>query len=101
MDIKEEARLVDVDPYVFLDTEEGISEFLQAAMESRHVGVVLDALGAVARAKGMTELARQAGMSRESLYRALSKDGNPQLSTIMKVLDALGYKLDVKSTAAE
>ena len=70
-------------------------------MESGHVGVILSALGDVARAKGMTELAKQAGMSRESLYRALSKDGNPQLSTVMKVLDALGYKLDVKSTAAE
>ena len=63
--------------------------------------VILGALGAVARAKGMTELAKQAGMSRESLYRALSKDGNPQLSTVMKVLDAMGYRLDVKSTAAE
>ncbi len=70
-------------------------------MESGHVGVILGAIGEVARAKGMTDLAREAGMSRESLYRALSEDGNPQLSTVMKVLDALGYKLDVKSTAAE
>ena len=99
--LKEEARLVEFDASEVLDTEEGIEAFLRDAMESGHVGVILGALGDVARAKGMTELARQAGMSRESLYRALSKDGNPQLGTVMKVLGALGYKLDVKSTAAE
>ena len=98
---KDDARLVEFDASLFLDDEEGIRIFLQDAMESGHVGVILGALGDVARAKGMTELARQAGMSRESLYRALSKDGNPQLGTVMKVLEALGYRLDVKSTAAE
>jgi probable addiction module antidote protein len=99
--LMDEARLVEFDPSDVLDSDETIEAFLQDAMESGHVGVILSALGDVARAKGMTELAKQAGMSRESLYRALSKDGNPQLSTVMKVLDALGYKLDVKSTAAE
>ena len=98
---KDDVRLVEFDASLVLDSDEGIEAFLQDAMESGHVGVILSALGDVARAKGMTELAKQAGMSRESLYRALSKDGNPQLSTVMKVLDALGYKLDVKSTAAE
>lgn len=98
---KDDARLVEFDASLFLDDEVGVKEFLQDAMESGDVAVVLGALGDVARARGMTELARQAGMSRESLYRALSKDGNPQLGTVMKVLDALGYRLDVKSTAAE
>lgn len=99
--LPDQAKLLEFDPSEYLESEIGIEAYLQDAMESGHVGVILGALGDVARAKGMTELARQAGMSRESLYRALSKDGNPQLGTVMKVLDALGYRLDVKSTAAE
>lgn len=87
------------DPSKYLDAEEAVQAFLEDAMESGDVRVILGALGDVARAKGMSQLAREAGMSRESLYRALSKDGNPQLSTVMKVLDALGLKLGVNASA--
>jgi probable addiction module antidote protein len=59
------------------------------------------ALGAVARARGMTQLATATGISREALYRALSAEGNPSLDTLLKVLGGLGLRLDVRPTAAE
>lgn len=57
------------------------------------------ALGDIARAKGMTQVARDAGLSRESLYRALSPDGNPSFSTVLKVVKALGVRLHVEAAA--
>jgi probable addiction module antidote protein len=59
------------------------------------VSGIARAVGDIARAKGMTQVARDAGLSRESLYRALSQEGNPSLSTILKVLAAVGLKLSV------
>jgi len=56
---------------------------------------VADALGVIARARGMTEVAREAGVSRESLYRALSADGNPEFATVLRVLQTLGLRLCV------
>ena len=55
------------------------------------------ALGDIARAKGMTEVARRAGLGRESLYKALSPNGNPELATVMKVMEALGLRLHAKA----
>jgi probable addiction module antidote protein len=59
------------------------------------------ALGDMARAKGLTQVARDAGLSRESLYRALSADGNPSLATVLKVIRSLGLSLHAKAAAAE
>lgn len=59
------------------------------------VSGIARAVGDIARAKGMTQVAKDAGLSRESLYRALSEQGNPSLSTILKVLGAVGLKLSV------
>ena len=59
------------------------------------VSGIARALGDIARAKGMTQVAKDAGLSRESLYRALSQEGNPSLSTVLKVLAAVGLKLSV------
>jgi probable addiction module antidote protein len=59
------------------------------------VSGIARAVGDIARAKGMTQVAKDAGLSRESLYRALSQEGNPSLSTILKVLAAVGLKLSV------
>ena len=59
------------------------------------------ALGDIARAKGMTQVARDAGLSRESLYRALSADGNPSLATVLKVIKALGLQLHVQAVAVD
>jgi probable addiction module antidote protein len=70
-----------------------MAEYLEAALEDGDPALVAAVLGDIARAKGMTEIARQAGLGRESLYKALSRDGNPELSTVMKVIKALGLRL--------
>jgi probable addiction module antidote protein len=76
-----------------LRSDEDMAEYLEAALEDGDPALVAAVLGDIARAKGMTEIARQAGLGRESLYKALSRDGNPELSTVMKVIKALGLRL--------
>lgn len=83
------------DPAEYLDTREGIAAYMTDALESGDPAFVADALGVVARARGMTEVARDAGVSRESLYRALSTDGNPEFGTVMRVAQALGLQFSV------
>ncbi|HBH86566.1 MAG TPA: putative addiction module antidote protein [Syntrophaceae bacterium] len=77
----------------FLKTEEDMAAYLEAALEENDSTLVAAALGDIARAKGMTHIAKRAGLGRESLYKALSLDGNPELSTILKIVSALGLKL--------
>lgn len=79
----------------YLDDAESIAYYLEDIIDSGDPAVIAHGLGAVARSKGMTEVARAAGVSREHLYRALSSEGNPELGTVIKVLDALGLKLAV------
>ena len=67
--------------------------YLEAALEDGDSGVVAAALGDIARAKGMTRVARQARLGRESLYKALSAGGNPELDTVLRVVRALGIEL--------
>jgi probable addiction module antidote protein len=81
------------DPAEYLDTRESMAAYLTDALESDDPAFVADALGVVARARGMSEVAREAGVSRESLYRALSADGNPEFGTVLKVMRALGLQL--------
>jgi probable addiction module antidote protein len=83
------------DPARYLDTSEGIAAYMAAALESGDPAFVADALGVVARARGMTEVAREAGVSRESLYKALSAGGNPEFGTVMRVAQALGLQFSV------
>ena len=90
------AGLTRFDASEYIETEEGARAFLEDAMESRNAAVIAGAIGAVAKYKGMSAIARETGMSRESLYRALSEDGNPQLATVLKVLEAMGLKLSVE-----
>ncbi|MSP02970.1 MAG: putative addiction module antidote protein [Acetobacteraceae bacterium] len=68
------------------------------ALDSNDPGFIADALGVIARARGMTQDARDTGLSRESLYRTLSSDGNPELSTLLRVLSALGLSLAIRPT---
>jgi len=77
----------------FLKTEEDMAAYLEAALEENDSTLVAAALGDIARAKGMTHIAKRAGLGRESLYKALSLDGNPEFSTILKIVSALGLKL--------
>ena len=76
-----------------LRSNEEIAAYIDAVLEDGDPTLLAHALGVVARAKGMTDLAKETGMGRESLYKSLSSDGNPSFSTVIKVLSALGVKL--------
>ena len=78
-----------------LKTDKDIAHYLEAVFEDGDPALVAAALGDVARAKGMSQLARDAGLGRESLYKALSAEGNPEFATVLKVIRALGLKLKV------
>ncbi|HRN82327.1 MAG TPA: putative addiction module antidote protein [Nitrosomonas europaea] len=83
-----------------LKTEEDIALYLDACLEEAgdDATYIAKALGNIARARGMTQLARDTGLGRESLYKALSGEGNPEFSTIMKVVKALGLKLHIQAS---
>lgn len=78
-----------------LETEEDIQYFLEAAFEDYDPAHVAHALGIVARARGMTKVAKKTGLTRAALYRALSKDGNPSLDTLLRVMKALNLQVKV------
>jgi len=78
-----------------LETKEDIAAYLEAALEEGDPSLVVAALGDIARSKGMTQIAREAGLGRESLYKALSIEGNPEFATVLKVLQVLGLRLHV------
>lgn len=79
----------------YLDSDEVIAEYLRAAAEDSNPDVFLSAMGDVARARGMTDLAHRTGLGRESLYKALSPGGNPTYATLRKVMDAFNIKMSV------
>ena len=83
------------DPAEHLRTDEEIAAYLDAALEDGDSALVAAALGDVARAQGMAKVARKSGLGRESLYKALSSEGNPEFATAMKVIRSLGLKLQV------
>lgn len=82
-----------------IETAEDVAYFLEAAFEDSNAGHIANALGIVARSRGMGALAEKTGLSRQALYRALSEDGNPSLDTLVKVMSALGLRLTVKEAA--
>ncbi|SOC85565.1 probable addiction module antidote protein [Ensifer adhaerens] len=83
----------------YLDSDEMIAEFLTAALEDDNPEVFIAALGHVAKAKGMSEIARETGLGRESLYKALKEGAKPRYETVAKVLSALGVRLTVEKVA--
>ena len=80
----------------YLTTPESIAVFLEDAFNDNDPAAIAHALGVAARAKGMTEVARQSGISRQTLYSALSSEGNPSLETLLCELKAVGLQLQVK-----
>ena len=76
-----------------LKSEDDMAAYLEAALEDGDPALVAAALGDIARAKGMTQLARDTGLGRESLYKALAPEGNPEFATVLKVVRALGLRL--------
>ena len=85
----------------YLNSDEDIALYLDACMEDDpgDGSLIRTALGNIARAKGMSQLARDTGLARENLYKALSEEGNPEFTTILKVVHALGLKLRLETTA--
>lgn len=94
------AKLRKWDSAEHLQTEEDVAAYFDAVLEEAgdDPAFIAHALGAIARARGMSQLARDTGLGRESLYKALSGDSNPSLGTVLKVVKALGLKL--RATAA-
>ena len=87
----------------FLNTPEEMAAYLEACLEEANddVGIITKALGDIARAKGMTQVAKEARLSRESLYKALSGTRSPSFSTVLKVVTALGIKLHAEAANAQ
>ena len=81
----------------FLDTPEAIAAYIEAAFEDGDPSLITHALGVVARSRGMSQIARTAGVSREALYKALTPNGDPKLSTFLSVLKALGMKVTTRA----
>jgi probable addiction module antidote protein len=80
-----------------LQSAEDMAAYLDAALEDGDTAVIMAALGDIARAKGMAQIARDTGLGRESLYKALSVTGNPEFATILKVVRALGLQFHVQA----
>ena len=93
-------NVIPFDPASYLETEEDILFYLQAAMEGNDPKHIASALGDVARSKGMSEIARKSGLGRQALYSALSENGNPTLETLLAVLTALDLELSIHKRAA-
>lgn len=83
----------------YLNSDQACAEYLSAALDDGDPALIAAALGDVARARGMTQVAREAGLTREGLYKALSAQGNPSFATVLKVLRALGLQIHVEPAA--
>lgn len=81
------------DPADHLHTDKEIAAYLDAALEDGDSALIAAALGDIARAQGMAKIAKRSGLGRESLYKALSADGNPEFATVLKVIRSLGLRL--------
>lgn len=92
-------EIYDYDPAEALKSDEAIEVFLSDAFETGDARYIARALGVVARAKGMTKIARETGLAREQLYRSLSENGNPTLETTVAVLKAIGFQISAKRAA--
>jgi len=80
-----------------MKTEEDNAAYLETALEEGDPAFISAVLDDMARSKGMTQMAKETGLARESLYRALSADGNPSFATVIKVIKALGLKMRIES----
>ena len=95
----EKTRTIPWDPAEHFRNEEDIAAYLNAALEEGDMSLILAALGDVARARKMAVVARNSGLARESLYKSLSANGNPEFATVLNVVRALGLHLQVSSAA--
>ena len=92
--------LTNYDPAEDLGSDEAIAAFMVEAFQTNDAGYISHALGVVARAKGMAQIAQQTGLSREQLYRSFSAQGKPTLKTTLAVMSVLGITLSAKASSA-
>jgi probable addiction module antidote protein len=97
---KKKTKTHPYDSAEYLDTSEAINAYMEEALETDDPAFIAKALGTIARARGMSQIAKKAGLSRESLYKALSTEGNPEFGTIIRVMQALGLKISITATQA-
>jgi probable addiction module antidote protein len=98
--MKRAEKFTTYDPAEDLGSDEAIATFMAEAFQTNDVGYIAHALGVVARAKGMAQIAERTGLSREQLYRSFSASGNPTLKTTLAVMNALGVALTAKTPDA-
>jgi probable addiction module antidote protein len=89
------------DEAAFLKTDEDIAAYITEALATGDPALITYVLGVIGRTHGMTRIARETGLSRESLYRALSAEGNPEFVTVLKIMEALGLRLTAERVPAE
>lgn len=92
---KTKVKTIPWDSVAYLKTDRDIANYLEAVFEDGDPALLVAALGDIARAKGMARIAKATGLGRESLYKALSPEGNPEFATVLKVMRALGLKFKV------
>jgi probable addiction module antidote protein len=97
---KNPVKLHPFDAARYLDSDEAVAEYMAAVLETEDPDLLLLALGDVARAKGMAQVAKDAGLGRESLYKALTPGAKPRFDTVMRVARALGVKLTAQPVNA-
>lgn len=88
------------DPAEHLKTDEDMAAYLNVALEDGDLSLIMATLGDIARARRMALVAQEAGLGRESLYKSLSSNGHPEFATVLKVVHALGFRLQVTGSAA-
>jgi probable addiction module antidote protein len=88
------------DPAEYIETREDVMAHLEAALEENDPAFLLKTIGYIARSKGMAQIARDLKLNREGLYESLSPNGNPSFITVMKVLDNLGFQLNITQKKA-
>ena len=96
---KKKLKTTAFDSAAYLGSPVAMSAYLEEAMSSDDPKFIAKALGTVARARGMAQIAKKAGLSRESLYKALSGDGNPEFGTVIRVMHAMGLKFSVSAAS--
>lgn len=96
----EKMTVADFDPAEYIETKEDVFLTLKVAAEEKDPQFLLSVLGDIARSRGMTQLAQELNLDRKGLYKALSPEGNPSFITVVKVLDNLGFRLNVEQKAS-
>ena len=97
---KKKVKTTLFDSAEYLTSDKAINAYMEEALDSDDPAFIAHALGTIARARGMSRIAKKAGLSRESLYKALSAEGNPEFGTVIRVMHALGLKFSITVTPA-